>query len=263
MANTTVQAIPGGNVWTLVSSVSGRINVSDPCFYCKSATLPDKSLQGHRLDDSDALDFTLLGSEQLYVKNADPFRVILSDGGFGFDEWLRLMTKGQKGVIIQNYIEANVKNGLQFYFQHLFTGVAVGETVSFKFQTGAKPVIIKSREIIFTGSSRVDYQAVEGGSYPDGSAVAIGNENRINPVATTVTVAQGGTPSGGVIYRNRAIFGAGATTGGGSRVGTDVFGRDTILKPNTIYTVKLTNVTGNTTDIQVEYSWYEGTPDLP
>lgn len=268
MADTVLVNIPGGNQWTLVGASSGRITVSDDCYYCKSTTLPVNSLFGHRLFEGDALNYTLVNGEQLYIKSTDAIRAIVSLGGFGenagrFDSWFDLMTKGQKAVVFQNYTEANVKNGLQYFLRELFTGVAVGSTVTVKFQTGAKPVIIKSREVSFSGSSRVDYQAIEGGTYTGGTAVAIRNENLIAPVPTTVSVTHTGTASGGTVYREKTIFGSGATTGGGSRIGTDSLGRETVLKPNTLYQVKMTNFSGSVADIQFELSWFEGTPDLP
>lgn len=170
---------------------------------------------------------------------------------------------GTHAFIVQNYTEANVKNGVQYYSRTLFPAVGVGTTVNFSFQTNAKPVIIKAREVSFDGSSRVDYVALEGGTSSGGAVVEVSNENRINPVATTVALRQGVTLTGGVTIRTKSIFGAGSTSGGASRVGTDILGRETVLKPNTLYQVKLTNVAGAVANIQLELSWFEGTPDLP
>lgn len=172
--------------------------------------------------------------------------------------------EGTNAVVVQNYTEANVKNGLQFYMRHEFTGVAVAATVNLRFTTGDKPVIIKSREVTFNGSSKVTYSAFEGTSATGGTAITVRNENLIAPVATTVTIAHTTTP--GTLptpFRVKSIFGAGSSTGGGSRIGTDVLGRETVLKPNTQYLVTLRNDAGSTGDIQFELSWYEGTPDLP
>lgn len=269
MADTVIVVIPGGNQWTMVSADSARITTSDPCFYCKSSSTPFPTMYGHRLDDGDVLDFTLAAGEKLYLRSPTEFRATISVGGFGsngewpYNDWFGLMTQGQKAVVFQNYTEANVKNGVQYYCRAFFTGVAVAATANFSFQTGAKPVVIKSREVSFDGSSRVDYVALEGGTATGGATVDIGNENRIGPVTTTVTLKQGVTLSGGVAFRTKTIFGSGSTSGGGSRVGTDVLGRETVLKPNTLYQVKLTNVAGNTANIQFELSWYEGTLDLP
>ncbi|UNY40113.1 hypothetical protein KLEA5_gp10 [Aeromonas phage vB_AveS_KLEA5] len=269
MADTVLVNIPGGNQWTQVAATSGRITTSDPCFYCKSSSTPFPTLFGHRLDEGDTLDFSLESSERLYLKSDVSFRATVSQGGFGangvwpYNDWFGLMTQGQKAVVFQNYTEANVKNGVQYYCRALFPAVGVGTTVQFSFQTGVKPVVIKSREVNFDGSSRVDYVALEGGTATGGAAVEVGNENRINPVPTTVTLKQGVSLSGGVTFRTKTIFGSGSTSGGGSRVGTDVLGRETVLKPNTLYQVKLTNTAGSTANIQLELSWYEGTLDLP
>lgn len=269
MADTVLVNIPGGNQWTQVAATSGRMTTSDPCFYCKSSSTPFPTLFGHRLDEGDTLDFSLESTERLYLKSDNPFRATISQGGFGTDgawpynDWFGLMTQGQKAVVFQNYTEANVKNGVQYYCRAFFPAVSVSTTVNFSFQTGVKPVVIKSREVSFNNSSRVDYVSLEGGGATGGVAVEVGNENRINPVATTVTLKQGVSLTGGTAFRTKTIFGSGSTSGGGSRVGTDVLGRETVLKPNTLYQIKLTNIAGSTAEIQLELSWYEGTLDLP
>lgn len=83
MANTLVTDIPGGLVWTAVTVSSGRINVSDPCYYCKSSTTPDASVFGHRLDNSDYLDFKMMEGETLYLKSEGPVRATITQTGFG------------------------------------------------------------------------------------------------------------------------------------------------------------------------------------
>lgn len=271
MARTYTLDIPGGLVWTPVGPIDGRISASSSCYYAKfPAATPDPTVFGYRLNSGEVIDFNVDVGEVLFVKSEQPFRITWTEGVFQqqgeweFNDWFGLMTQGQKAVVFQNYTEANVKNGLQYFLRHLFTNVAVGATVTVKFQTGAKPVIIKSREVSFSGSSRVDYQALEGGTYTGGTAVSIRNENLVSPVPTTVSVTHSGTiGAAGTVFRDKTIFGSGSTSGGGSRIGTDVLGRETILKPNTLYYVRLTNVSGSTAEIQFELSWYEGTPDLP
>lgn len=177
------------------------------------------------------------------------------------DESLR---NGTQAVIVQSYTEANVKNGLQYYMRLHAASVAVAGVLNLRFQTGAKPVIIKAREVSFNATNIVEYVAQEGGTYTGGSAVSVENENRVNPVPSTVLLSTGGTIGGTpVVFRRKRIYSAGSTTGGSSKVGTDVLGRETVLKPNTLYTVTLTNVAGATAEIQLELSWFEGTPDLP
>lgn len=177
------------------------------------------------------------------------------------DESLR---NGTQAIIVQNYTEANVKNGLQYYMRLHAPTVAVAGVLNLRFQTGAKPVIIKAREVSFSATNTVEYVAQEGGTYTGGTAVSVENENRINPVASTVTLSTGGTIGGTpVVFRRKRIYSAGSTIGGSSKVGTDILGRETVLKPNTLYTVTLTNVAGATAEIQLELSWFEGTPDLP
>lgn len=268
MVETVTLSLNGGRVWQPVSTESCRITVSEACYYCISSTTPDESQFGHRFDSNETQDIRVGAGQTLYFQCEVGFRVTVTPSAMFlaasvFDDWFQAMTEGSKAFVIQNYIEANVKNGLQFYLRALYENVTVGSTVYLKFQTGAKPVVIKSREVSFIGASKLDYVAVEGGSYTGGTPFTPGNENRINPVATTVTLALGGTGTPGTEFRRKRMYGSGSETGNSSRIGTDVLGRETILKANTLHYVAMTNVAGVTGEIQLELSWYEGTPDLP
>lgn len=177
------------------------------------------------------------------------------------DESLR---NGTQAIIVQSYTEANVKNGLQYYVRLHAPTVAVAGVLNLRFQTGVKPVIIKAREVSFNATNIVEYVAQEGGTYTGGSAVPVENENRVNPVPSTVLLSTGGTIGGTpIVFRRKRIYSAGSTASGSSKVGTDILGRETVLKPNTLYTITLTNVAGATAEIQLELSWFEGVPDLP
>lgn len=268
MAETTTLILNGGKVWQPVSTESCRVTVSDDCYYCISSTTPDGSQFGHRFDSNETQDIHVGAGQTLYFKCELQFRVTVTPSAMFlaasiFDDWFQAMTEGSRAFVIQNYIEANVKNGLQFYLRALYESVAVGTTVYLKFQTSTKPVIIKSRDVSFNGAAKLDYVAYEGGSHSGGTVLTPGNENRVNPVPTTVTLAFGGTGTGGVEYRRKRIYGSGQETGNASRLGTDVLGRETILKANTLYYVAMTNVAGVTGEIQLELSWFEGTPDIP
>jgi hypothetical protein len=171
---------------------------------------------------------------------------------------------GLRAITAQSYIEANVKRGVQYYFNHEFAGVAVGATRNFVFTTGAKPVIIKVRRLSFSRSTKVEYTSYEDVTFSAGTDAVIGNESRINPVPTTVAIKHTATlgvlPAG---YRRLYTYGSGANTGNSSSVGLAVEGLETVLKPNTTYAVTLVNVSGDVSDIQIELSWYEGVLDLP
>ena len=171
---------------------------------------------------------------------------------------------GLRAITAQSYTEANVKRGVQYYWVHEFMGVPVGATRNFVFTTGAKPVVIKSRVLAFSRSTKVEYKSYETTPFTGGTPVVIGNENRIGPVATTVgivhTATLGTLPAS---YRAYNVYGSGANTGNSSSVGLDAQGLETVLKPNTSYGVTLLNFSGDTSDIQISLSWYEGILDLP
>ena len=172
---------------------------------------------------------------------------------------------GLRAITVQPYTEANVKRGLQFYANVEFIAVPVGTTKNIVFKTGAKAVIVKQRTLNFTGSSKLYYRVYEGVTYTGGTAVTVGNENRVSPEATTVlsvhTATLGSLPA---TYRQLAVYGASSGQGNNiSRLGQDTQGLETILKANTTYVVTLENNAGSTGDIQFGLSWYEGGTDLP
>lgn len=174
---------------------------------------------------------------------------------------------GLRAITAQPYTEANVKNGLQFYARAAWpqaTQIPAGQTRKLWFKTGAKKVIVKTREIHFTGEEfRVDIYAAPTG-VTGGTDIAIKNYNAINPVATTCQGKQDVTTSSdGVLFDGPEwFFGA---TGTANRAGTTIpQGRERILPPETQFIVAFTTSTGTgNTRLQYFLDWYEGDPDLP
>ena len=167
----------------------------------------------------------------------------------------------------QGYVEANVKNGVQFYIQHSIPTLAAGGTHNIVFSTGAKPVLIKAREMYALGQL-VSLQVFKQPTFTAGTGtpVTVQNFNDVSPVASTVAVRSGatvtanGTPWGDP----QRIFGASIT---GQRTGSGLApGGDRVLKANSVYLIQIKNLdAGGGAAAEADYflSWYEGDTDIP
>lgn len=177
--------------------------------------------------------------------------------------WLKAFV-GLRAPTTQSYTEANVKNGLQF--EASFDSPAVAATtgqVNAIFITGAKPVIIKSRIIDFTGK-KIMASVYRTPTYTGGTSVPVYNLNDINPVATTVSVLSGVTISAAGTQFGAPNTVYGSDLQGNSVQGTfAVTGQERILRPNTTYLLRIENLGDTTSNISGYLTWYEGDPDLP
>src|SRR5690606_15461938 len=81
-----------------------------------------------------------------------------------------LLYQGEAAMTVQDYISANVKKGLQFEASGLSLDVAAGATVTVVFKTGAKEVLVKARQIGFTGP-RITAEVHKGVVFTPGSGV--------------------------------------------------------------------------------------------
>lgn len=199
----------------------------------------------------------LLASGQL----AQSVAVVDTNGAQSFPAGLFV---GLRAMTTQSYTEANVKNGLQFECGTTINTIAAGANLDILFITGAKPVIVKSRSISFSGAGIVATVYEGTTTSAAGSTLAVSNLSRINPIPTTATVTQGPTVTaiGNLISApNSAV---GSTTQGQNILGTfSVGGAERVLKPNTTYLLRVNNTDSSSAKVAVYFSWYEGTPDLP
>lgn len=172
---------------------------------------------------------------------------------------------GLRAINTQNFVEANVKNGVQFYLQHNVPQLAASTGVyKLLFTTGAKPVLVKGREMYGIGEA-ISLQVYKQPTAPapGGSLLTVQNYNDVAAAATTVTVRGGvtttadGTPWGDP----QRLFGQSAA---GQRAGSGLApGGDRVLKPNSSYLVVFRNTGSGTADIDYFLTWYEGGTDLP
>ncbi|MNK82080.1 hypothetical protein D3C87_1018430 [compost metagenome] len=164
----------------------------------------------------------------------------------------------------QNYTEANVKNGVQYEASALVTALAALASIDTVFITGAKPVIIKARQLAFDGHG-LTARVYRGPTYTGGAAIPIYNLNEVNPVATTVQALSGATVTGTGVEFGAPTFAIGSDLQGQSLQGAySVAGQERLLAPNTTYLLRVTST--DPTDpqrVSTYLTWYEGRPDLP
>lgn len=172
---------------------------------------------------------------------------------------------GLRAMTTQNYIEANVKYGLQFYIQYNLPQLpATTGTHKVLFTTGAKQVLIKGREMYGIGEAiSIQTYKQPTAPAPGGTLLTVQNFNDVAPAATTVTIRGGvtttsdGTPWGDP----QRLFGQSAA---GQRSGSGLApGGDRILKANSTYLVFFRNTGSGTADIDYFLTWYEGGTDIP
>lgn len=178
------------------------------------------------------------------------------------DKWDKAF-RGLRAPVTQSYTEANVKSGLQFEASGIAPTLAAGANFDVEFLTGAKPVIVKGRQISFTGT-QVTATVFEAPTTSGGTTVNSYNLNRINPVATTCSIKTGVTVTATGTQISTPTYGIGSAGSGNSTNSSYVIeGVERVLKPNTKYLLRITNNDSSTRAVAAVFSWYEGTPDLP
>lgn len=169
---------------------------------------------------------------------------------------------GLAGIIAQSYTEANSKLGTSqeaSTYIPVVAGLAENDTI---FLTGAKPVILKSRKISFTGIGVVA-EIFEGPTYTGGAPAVYQNSNAINPVTglTTIIVGATVTVDGFLRFAPVPLIGSASNQSRGA-VGIAAGGEE-VLKPNTAYLFRITSLDPANQAIASFLSWYEGVIDLP
>jgi hypothetical protein len=189
-------------------------------------------------------------------RTADPLDMT-PDGAFS----------GLRGIITQPYTEANVKNGLQFFTRAAWATanqIPASSTRRIWFKTTTKPVIIKLREIHYSGEEfQVNLYSAPTGVV-GGTDMQIRNYNRVNGIASTCQAKQDVTvTTPGTLFEGPEWFFG--STGAANRSGTTIpVGRERIIPGNSEFLVEIitSSGTGNTR-IQYFLDFYEGGTDLP
>lgn len=169
--------------------------------------------------------------------------------------------QGFRALNTQNYIESNIKLGVQHEGSTLVT-IAGNGFLRTVFLTGSLPVALKSRSIGFTGVG-VSALIFEGPTYTGGTPAAYENPNAINPVTglSQIIVGSTVTDDGALIFAPEHLLGSTSQQNKGS--GTREIGQEKIMKPNTAYLLRIESLDSQPQQVTSLLSWYEGGLDLP
>lgn len=262
--NITLAANVFTNIYTALSTIVGtklaiQNQSSDPVVVCIAASAAEN--KGFVVEVGQYVTIPA-GSSGCFVKTVTNESGVVSVqlGGWEIpnapiDE--RVYT-GLKAFVVQNFIEANVKNSTQWEFATQNNSLAAGTFQDAVLIVGAQPILIKSRQIVFTGAA-ITAQVFEAPTYTGGTTQPIYNLNRTNPLAclsvmktgvtTTVTGSQVAAPT----------YAYGTESQGNRAVGTfSVTGLERVLAPNTTYLLRITNNDTATAKVSTYVTFYEG-----
>ncbi|WP_417764680.1 hypothetical protein [Shewanella chilikensis] len=174
------------------------------------------------------------------------------------------LISGLRAINVQSYNESNVKLGLQYYLKANWpTGdvIANGTPRNVIFQTGSKPVIVKTRIVSYVGEE-FQLEIFVNPTFTGGATKVVGNYNTVNPVPTTVTVLKDATiTNDGTPLDDEPDYYYGATTGNRNAKAIPD-GRERIIPANSTFMVKVSSNVGSGR-FSYFLDWYEGEPDLP
>lgn len=175
---------------------------------------------------------------------------------------------GTRAMTVQPYTEANVKNGVQYYLRAVWPTldqIANGTDRKLYFKTGAKPVLVKLRELHYIAEELAIQLYINPTTVTGGTTLAIQNYNGVAPVVSTsqakknVTTVSDGAEFGG----SDPEYFFGATTVASRTANSIPQGRERVLPANTEFIVKISNTGSQPARVQYYLDWYEGDTDLP
>lgn len=165
---------------------------------------------------------------------------------------------GLKGLTIQNFTEANSKNGSQFEMCAHTSSVLAGANFDIVMTVGSKPTLIKHREISYTGDS-IETKVYKGTIFTGGTSVLAYNMNTkllypsVNTIVHSPTVSNAGTLVSAVNQSFGVSPQGNKTTGSYSTSGIE-----RVLEEETAYLLRITNTGAETIKLSVHITWYEG-----
>lgn len=174
--------------------------------------------------------------------------------------------EGLRAMIIQSYVESNVKLGLQYEIGFYNPALAAEATVYFILQTGNNPIVLKGRRLEFDGLG-IQSTVFENPTFTGGDAAPIYNLNHKNPVVGEVVLltSPSVTDEGTQVQATKTFLGA-SLNGNQIQVetGQEAGGIEYIYAPNTAYLFKVESIDSSDTQRLSSYAtFYEGGLDLP
>lgn len=259
------------NAWTLIydaavsgdfvgmASTSSQLGVS----LAISSAPPAISFLGSFFGLQQAVSLSKSAGDKLYARPLAGRGSVTLDSGLLTGAMPVGLFAGTRAISVQNYIEANVKNGVQYEVSANSAALAIDGNIDTVFTTGAKPVLIKSRIVKFNGASLVT-RVYRAPTFTGGSIVPYFNLNDRNPVAGSVVILSGASVSDPGIEFGAATFDIGSEGLGSSSLSTyAVTGIERLLAPNTTYLQRVTNDSAAIQRVSTYLTWFEGDTDLP
>lgn len=189
---------------------------------------------------------------------------------------------GMRAVTMQGYIEANVKNGVQFSASTFLTALTANENIDIIVITGAKKVLVKAQYLALKNSGDILMDWYRNPTYTGGANISAGifNQSDVAPQPTTMQLI-GVTPTdpaagnytpndatkpnvtnvGTKILPTIAVLGT-TGIGGSAQSRGAIEGLEQVLEANTAYLFRRRPLAA--TESMFGFStWFEGEPDFP
>lgn len=203
------------------------------------------------------------GGGEVWIKAAyDVCKVLMQAGSpvaINSDVFPSTVLQGLNAITIQDYSEANRKNGSQFSASRLVSAT-INQVFDSIIKTTTKPVDLKSRVFAFTGTG-LHADIYSGTVFTGGVADPVYSSNGITPsnfdfqLISSPTIVDIGTKFAPTIY---AI---GETSNQSKGNDSSPLGTNYILAPNTNYLLRFTSKDNQ--DIAARIEGYNGFLDLP
>jgi hypothetical protein len=165
---------------------------------------------------------------------------------------------GLKALTVQPFIESNVKNGTQWEVSFENNSVPAGSNVDAVMTTGNQYVLIKSRQISFTGSE-IEASVYKNPTFTGGSNIAVYNLN------TSIIASPSAILKTGVVVTSTGLEIAAKTHAYGTDTNVNqstgsfnVLGLERVLQPNTSYLLRIANQSTITIKVAGYITFYEG-----
>lgn len=170
---------------------------------------------------------------------------------------------GLRAITMQNFIEANVKNGVQYEVSAFNPAVAAGANSDVIIVTGTKPIIIKAREVQFTGA-KIELHGYVNPVFTGGGNIPYYNLNTRNPVTGQALFKAGMTVTSVGTEVMAPTYGLGSAVAGPSTSSSvRVSGSERLLAANSTFLFRTTNTDIAAQAISTYATWFEGDTDLP
>jgi hypothetical protein len=232
-----------------------------------AATTPLATTGGFQLQATLPVSLSAASGVKLYGRALSDFALVQMVDELYPDSFPPGVFTGTRAITVQPYTEANVKNGTEFYLRVSYPTadpVVQGTSRKIFFQTGAKKVVIKLRDVAYVGEELSINLFSAPTGVAGGTPIPVRNYNRVNPVATTVTATRDvTTTSDGTLFDGPEYLFGSSNAPQRNPVSIPA-GRERILAPNSSFLVVISAPAGvGNSRAQYFLDWYEGDTDIP